>query len=126
MHVSFLSLVLNHNNIILPHLECPRGVILSDDLPMKDETQLMDSNSAPGMLTVRGHHPFETYNWIDMKVGLPVGQSTHSFDTNSPVVVASIPPAPLHCNVVIHVHPKGSMSIVVSDLSPLEEESKVF
>ena len=61
-----------------------------------------------------------------MEVNLSVGHFTHSLDTNSPVVVVSIPPDPLHCNVVIHVHPKGSMSIVASDLSPLEVESKVW
>ena len=126
MNVSFLSLILHHNNIILLHLECPWGVIVPDDLSMEDETQLMDSNSAPRMFAVRGHHAFETYNWIDMKVGLSVGHFTNSLDTNSPVVVASIPPALLHCDVVIRVHTKGSRSIVVSDLSPLEEESKVF
>ena len=52
VHYSFLSFVLDHNDIILLHLEPLGGVIVPDDLSMEDETQLMDSNSDPGMFAV--------------------------------------------------------------------------
>ena len=87
MNVSFLCLVLDHNNSILLHLECPRSVILSDDLAMKAETQLMDSNSALRMLAVWGHHALETYSWIEEEESKVFQSLPYSFTEQLGVVL---------------------------------------